>query len=90
MPNIKSAKKRALTAERNRVYNRNWKSRIRTVQSRIESTIKASDAAAAESQLPAFYRVVDKAVVKGVLHKNTGARKKSRMVSKIQALKSGS
>lgn len=90
MPNIKSAKKRVLTAERNRVRNRIWKSRIRTEQSRLEEALKSSNVDGVDETLKDYFVVVDKAVSKGVLHSNTGARKKSRFTKKIQLLKAGS
>lgn len=88
MPNIKSAIKRVKTAERNRLRNRAAKSQIRTVQSRLEDTLKSANVADIDSQLASLYVVIDKAVSKGVLHKNTAARKKSRLAKKAHATKS--
>ena len=90
MPNIKSAKKRVLTAERNRVRNRDWKSRIRTQKNKLEESLKTADTAAAETNLGALYQLLDKAVGKGVLHQNTAARQKSSLAKKVFVLKSGS
>lgn len=90
MPNIKSAKKRVKVAERNRIRNRVWKSRIRTEQTKLEEALKSSDVAACDEQVNSYYQTIDKAIVKGVLHKNTGARKKSRIVKKVNKIKSGS
>ncbi len=88
MPNIKSAIKRVKTAERNRLRNRAYKSQIRTVQSRLEDTLKSANVADVDSQLASLYVVIDKAVSKGVLHKNTAARKKSRLAKKAHVAKS--
>lgn len=88
MPNIKSAIKRVKTAERNRLRNRAYKSQIRTVQSRLEDTLKSANVKDIDTQLASLYVVIDKAVSKGVLHKNTAARKKSRLAKKAHVSKS--
>lgn len=89
MPNIKSAIKRVKVAERNRVRNRVWKSQLRTYQNHVEDALKSSDQKAINESLSAFYMIVDKSIAKGVLHKNTGDRKKSRLAARIHLLKSG-
>lgn len=89
MPNIKSAIKRVKVAERNRVRNRVWKSQLRTYQNHVEDAMKSSDQKAINESLSAFYMIVDKSIAKGVLHKNTGDRKKSRLAARIHLLKSG-
>ncbi len=86
MANTKSAKKRILTAERNRQSNRTYKSTVRTL---IKKTIiscenykknpNADNAKLAQNSLSQAYSLIDKAVKKNVLHKNTGANKKSRI-----------
>ena len=83
VPNIKSAIKRVEVAERNRERNRNWKSQIRTVTTNVEDACdsgKAEDTAAA---LKRAYSVIDKAVSKGILHRNTAARRKARLASQL-------
>ena len=90
MPNIKSAKKRVKVAERNRIRNRVWKSRIRTEQVKLESALKSSDIAACDEHIKSYYETIDKAIVKGVIHKNTGARKKSRIVKSVNKIKAQS
>lgn len=87
MPNIKSAIKRVKVAERNRVRNRAWKSQVRTEQTKLEETLKVANVKDIDTHLSAVYAVIDKAVSKGVLHKNTAARKKSRLALKADALK---
>ncbi len=89
MPNIKSAIKRVKVAERNRVHNRTWKSQLRTYQTRVEDAMKSADKKAIDERLHEYYKVVDKSIAKGVLHKNTGDRKKSRLAAKLHLLKSG-
>jgi small subunit ribosomal protein S20 len=90
VPNIKSAKKRVKVAERNRVRNRVWKSRVRTEQSKIEEALKAGELNTCDEQVKTYYEVIDKAINKGVLHKNAGARKKARLVKRINKQKAES
>lgn len=86
MPNIKSAKKRVLVAERNRVRNRTWKSAVRTVRNNVADAVKSTSAKDAKAALSQAYEVIDKAVAKGVLHKNAAARRKSRLATKVQKI----
>jgi small subunit ribosomal protein S20 len=86
VPNIKSAKKRVLVAERNRVRNRTWKSAVRTVRNNVADAVKSTSAKDAKAALSQAYEVIDKAVAKGVLHKNAAARRKSRLATKVQSL----
>ena len=79
MPNIKSAIKRVDVAERNRVRNRAWKSAVRTVRNEVTDSVKVADVTKAGEALKNAYEVIDKAVSKGILHKNTAARKKSAL-----------
>jgi len=87
VPNIKSAIKRVKTAERNRLRNRAWKSQVRTEQTKLEATLKSANVQSVDGDLSNVYAIIDKAVSKGVLHKNTAARKKSRLALKADALK---
>jgi small subunit ribosomal protein S20 len=79
VPRIKSAIKRVEVTERNRQRNKSWKSAVRTVRTGVEDAIKASDTTTGAAALKAAYSVIDKAVAKGILHKNSAARKKSRL-----------
>ena len=86
MANIKSAKKRVLIAEANRQRNVAFKSSIKTAVKKalaLATEGAKEDLAAAISNV---YKLCDKAVSKGVLHKNTAARKKSRLVLAIKKL----
>ncbi len=88
MANIKSSKKRILVAERNRLRNVAMKSSIKTAVKKVLELSTADDKEALNSALSKVYQLCDKAVSKGVLHKNTAARKKSRLtkaLNKIQA-----
>lgn len=78
MANIASQKKRILRSERERTENRLLTSTVKTYFRRLESAIADGDAAKVEAEHKALVSKIDKAVQKGALHKNTGARKKSR------------
>ena len=83
MPNIKSAIKRVDTAERNRVRNRHWKSNMRTARTKVEEAIAGAKPADALLALNEAYATIDRAVSKGVLHKNAANRRKSRLAKKL-------
>ena len=86
MANIKSQKKRNLTNEKARLRNNAYKSELKTLIRKVNDSIGTSDKDAAESNLRIVSRKLDKAVSKGVLHKNTAANKKSglaKLVAKI-------
>ena len=81
MPRIKSAIKRVEIAERNRKRNRMWKGQIRTARNTVEEAAKAGKPTDAVTALNEAYSKIDRAVAKGILHKNTAARRKSRLVA---------
>jgi small subunit ribosomal protein S20 len=83
LPNIKSAKKRVDIAERNRLRNVSFKSSIKTAVKKVLDALSAGDKEAIDEKLSKVYQLFDKAVGKGILHKNTAARKKSRLTQKI-------
>ena len=88
MANIKSAKKRVLIAEANRQRNVAFKSSIKTAVKKVLELANGEDKEALNASLSKVYQLCDKAVSKGILHKNTAARKKSRLtlaVKKISA-----
>ncbi|MEA2356779.1 MAG: small subunit ribosomal protein [Solirubrobacteraceae bacterium] len=78
MANIHSQKKRILRAERERLENRRYTSSIRTYFRRLEAAVAGGDAEAATGEHLTLVRAIDKAVKRGALHRNTGARKKAR------------
>jgi small subunit ribosomal protein S20 len=78
MANIHSQKKRIERAARERLENRRYTSRIKTYFRRLERAVADGDDAAAEGEHRDLVRTIDKAVKRGALHRNTGARKKSR------------
>ena len=84
MANIKSAKKRVLIAEANRQRNVAFKTSIKTGIKKALELATDKDKEALNSAISKVYQLCDKAVVKGILHKNTAARKKSRLVLAIK------
>ena len=78
MANIHSQKKRIIRAERERLENRRYTSRIKTEFRRLEAAVEAGDAETADAEHLQLISTIDKAVKRGALHRNTGARKKSR------------
>jgi len=86
MPNIESAKKRMRQAARKTEVNRARKSRIRTFIKRIDLALQAGDKSGAELALKLAQPEIMRGVTRGIIHKNTAARKISRMSARIQAL----
>ena len=82
MPNIKSAKKRVRIAEENRRRNKSIRTRIKNITKKLK---EEKDPKKAEELLKVAYSAVDKAVKKGVLHRNTAARKKAQFNSLVKA-----
>jgi len=78
MANIASQIKRNLRTERERLENRRYTSTIRTYFRRLEAAVAAGDDATADAEHRELVRMIDKAVKRGAMHRNTGARKKSR------------
>jgi small subunit ribosomal protein S20 len=78
MANIHSQKLRILRSERERLENRRYTSAIKTYLKRLEAAADGGDAESAETELRRLVSTIDKAVKRGALHRNTGARKKSR------------
>lgn len=78
MANIASQKKRILRSERERTENRLLTSTVKTHFRRLESAVESGDAGSVAAEQRDLVSKIDKAVQKGALHKNTGARKKSK------------
>ncbi|OUM97280.1 MAG: 30S ribosomal protein S20 [Paenibacillaceae bacterium ZCTH02-B3] len=85
MPNIKSAIKRVKTSEKRRLRNASLKSALRTALKKAEQAIAGADPEAAREAVKFAQRKLDKAVTKGIIHKNAAARKKSRLAQKLNA-----
>jgi small subunit ribosomal protein S20 len=86
VPNIKSAIKRVQISERNRLRNKSYKSAVKTLMKKCFTAVEQYEAAPSpeaqqevRQRMAEAYSKIDKAVKRGVLHPNTGARKKSRL-----------
>ncbi|MCC3282760.1 MULTISPECIES: 30S ribosomal protein S20 [Arthrobacter] len=86
MANIKSQKKRILTNEKARQRNNSVKSELKTLIRNVDTAVTAADKDAAQAALQAATRKLDKAVSKGVIHKNNAANRKSAISKKVNAL----
>ena len=86
MPNIKSAIKRTKQNEKRRLRNNSQKSALRTAVKSAETAVAQSDVAKAQEALLIATKKLDKAVTKGLIHKNAAARKKSRLAKKVNEL----
>ncbi|MDG3041338.1 30S ribosomal protein S20 [Roseicyclus marinus] len=87
MANTPQSKKRARQAERRYAVNKARRSRIRTFLRKVEEAIASGDQAAATEALKTAQPELMRGVTKGVMHKNTVARKMSRLSSRVKALK---
>ncbi|GHD86659.1 MULTISPECIES: 30S ribosomal protein S20 [Kocuria] len=83
MANIKSQKKRILTNEKARLRNNSYKSELKTLIRKVDAAVESGNKEAATETLRNASRKLDKAVSKGVLHKNTAANKKSGLAKKV-------
>ncbi|MEZ5668128.1 MAG: 30S ribosomal protein S20 [Alphaproteobacteria bacterium] len=86
MAHHKSARKRIRRAERRTTINRNRVSRIRTFIRKVEAAIASGDAAAARAAFDIVEPEVQRGVIKGVLHRNTAARRISGLARRINAM----
>jgi small subunit ribosomal protein S20 len=79
MPNINQQKKRVRSAARQRLENLRYRSTIKTLTKRLQSTIEEGDNDRASTEQRELVRLIDKASARGALHKNAAARKKSQV-----------
>lgn len=86
MPNIKSAKKRVLLSRAANEQNKMAKSALKTTIKKFDAAVAGGDRTQAEAAYKVAVAAVDKAVNKGILHKNNAARKKSSMTVKMNAM----
>ncbi|GGL88231.1 30S ribosomal protein S20 [Glutamicibacter protophormiae] len=86
MANIKSQKKRILTNEKARLRNVAVRSEVKTVIRSVNDAVVAGDKDKATDALRLAGKKLDKAVSKGVLHKNNAANRKSALAKKVNAL----
>ena len=86
MPNIKSSKKDVIRSKVAYEMNKANKSEMKTIIKKFEAALASGDRAVAETAYKQAVVSVDKAVNKGILHKNTAARKKSSMTLRLNKL----
>lgn len=86
MANIKSAKKRVITSQVRADRNKAIKSRVKTYVKKADAAVVAGDKAAAQEALTVAISEISKAASKGIYHKNTAARKVSRLTKAVNAM----
>ncbi|MFM7559802.1 30S ribosomal protein S20 [Cylindrospermopsis raciborskii] len=93
MANTKSALKCAQIAERNQLHNKAYKSAVKTLMKKYFAAVEAyasnptsESKQMVDERMSQAYSKIDKAVKRGVLHPNSGARKKSRLARKLKPL----
>ena len=86
MANIKSAKKRILVTETKAARNKSIKSAVKTATKKVEAAVAAKDKEAAKAALTNAISTIESAASKGVYHKNTAARKVSRLTKLVNTV----
>ena len=86
MANTSQSKKRARQSERRADVNKSRRSRIRTFLRKVEEAIESGDRDAASAALRAAQPELMRGVTKGIFHKNTAARKMSRLSARVKAI----
>jgi small subunit ribosomal protein S20 len=86
LANIKSAKKRAIQAEKNRQHNASRRSMMRTFMKKVMAAIEAGNKEEATTAFAEVQPILDRYATKGLIHKNKAARHKSRLNTLIKAL----
>ena len=86
LANIKSAKKRVITNQVRAERNKANKTRVKTYVKKVDAAVAAGDKVAAEAVLPFAIAEISKAASKGIFHKNTAARKVSRVTKAVNTL----
>ena len=86
MPNIKSAKKRVLVSQTKAAQNKAAKSALKTELKKFDTAVAEGNRSEADVAYKVAVKAVDKAVVKGLLHKNNAAHKKSALTLKLNQI----
>ena len=86
MPNIKSAEKRVLIARERNAKNKIVKTKIKNTIKKFDAAVAEGNREAAESAYKVAVKTVDNAAIKGVIHKNNAAHKKSSLTKKLNAI----
>jgi small subunit ribosomal protein S20 len=83
MPNHKSSEKRVRQSEKRRLVNKSNRGRLRTSIKKLRTAMTGGSAEELNTLLPQTISTIDKAVQKGVLHRNAAARYKSRLTARV-------
>lgn len=83
MPNHKSSEKRVRQSEKRRLVNKSNRGRLRTSIKKLRTAMSAGQTEELGTLLPTTISTIDKAVQKGVLHRNAAARYKSRLTARV-------
>lgn len=86
MPNIKSAKKRVLVAEKKAAANKAIKSQMKTQIKKYLAVVEAGDKEAAKKAYSETVSVIDATASKGVIHKNCANNKKAKLAKKLEEM----
>ncbi len=78
MPNIRQQEKRVRTAARERLENLRYRSTVKTLTKRLQTTVEGGDAGAVSAQHRELVHWIDRAAARGALHRNTAARRKAQ------------
>ena len=86
MANIKSQKKRIITAEKARMRNKAVRSELKTAVKRVRAAVEANDAELAQAEANKAGKLLDKAASKGVIHKNQASNRKSGLAKLVNSI----
>ncbi len=86
MANTAQAKKRARQAEKSRLRNASQRSKMRTFIKKVIAAVESGNKEVAQGAFSTVVSIIDKAVTKGLIHKNRAARSKSRLSAKVQSM----
>jgi len=86
MPNKKSAIRRVRSSERNRIYNRFWTTRCKNAVKKVLDAVDQNNKDSLVKLFDNAQSIIDKAVTKGVMHKNTAGRRKAMMSRRVKEI----
>ena len=90
MPNIKQARKQARNSQKRQMRNRAVRSRTKTFITRAEKLVFAGEVESAQAAVAESIRALDRAAEKGIIHPNNAARRKSRLMKKLNQAQASS
>lgn len=87
MPNIRSAAKAMRSSAKKQMRNKSIKSALKTATKKVQKLTVPAQVEAAGGAMPGVVSALDKAAQKGIIHRNTAARKKSRLMKKLNTVR---